>query len=473
LKPNASATHIADLIAEDENRRSGEYQRAWNAYDGEGPTYLEVEDGIDDNIRLDYPALLVDKGVSFLLGKDGGVTLQPRAPDAADPDAADEEAEDKTDGAPDAEQAAEEEEERATAELDAAWPPMRRQIDLHKLATNGGVCGHLWALIYKDGRVSILDPGNCTAIWNEDDHTVIERYIVQWTTVDEDSGLGVVRRWRIEPDNARKPTSWTKWLEEHNEDANEWVELEEVPWPYEFAPIIDGQNLISPNTFYGKADLSPALLDMVEQLESLASDMRRIARLHGHPVPVFTGTDADKLQSLEVSIGSLVAVPDKDAKLGQLAIAELTSLLELFKELKSALFESGHVPKVALGETTNSGPTSGVALKVEYEPLAERTGTKHLTYGYVVSEIARRILALKGFKNWTVTLGWPDSTPSDPKADAEADEAELRMGIVSKRTVAEKRGYDWDVEQQRIAEEKTADAEAAAKAFREGNVEDE
>ncbi len=472
MPPTAPEMHIADLIAEDEGRRIQDYERAWKAYDGEGPTYLEAAaDGSDDNIRLDYPALIVDKGVSFLLGKDGGVTLQPKPPEKAAEDL-DEEVEEGAER-PEESESDEEEAERALAVLDDAWPIQRRGLDLHNLATNGGVCGHVWVRIYKSGRVSILDPANCSADWNEDDVSIVERYKIQWTTADEETGLGVVRRWRIEPSDALQPTSWEIVLEEHDEDANVWRELEVEEWPWSFCPIIEGQNLPSPNTFYGRADLSPAVLDMIEQLESVASDMRRMVRLLGHPVPVVIGQSADQLQMLEVAIGELLAIPDKEAKLGQLAIAELTSSLELFKELKTALFESAHVPKVALGDTGNAGPTAGVALKVEYEPLAERTGTKHLTYGWVVSEIARRILELRRLKGWTVSLGWPDSSPSDPKADAEADESEIRMGIVSKQTISEKRGYDWEQEQRRMAEETEAGAEAAARALREGNVEDE
>jgi hypothetical protein len=468
--PTASEMHIADLIAEDDSRRLQAYERAWKAYDGEGPTYLDTDDGHDDNIRLDYPALIVDKGVSFLLGKDGGVALQPSPPEPADEEV---EGADAAESGESGAEDAEEQEAQAIAELDAAWPPMRRGLDLHDLATNGGVCGHLWVRLYRTGRISVLDPANCSAEWDENDVGILKRYFVQWTTADEETGLGVVRRWRIEPSDPLKPLSWEIVLEEHDEDANVWRQLDVEQWPYDFAPIIDGKNLPSPNTFYGRADLSPAVLDMIEQLESVASDMRRMVRLLGHPVPVVIGQSADQLQALEVAIGELLAIPDKEAKLGQLAIAELTSSLELFKELKTALFESAHVPKVALGDTGNAGPTAGVALKVEYEPLAERTGTKHLTYGWVISEIARRILEVRGMTGWTIALGWPDATPSDPKADAEGDEAEIRMGIVSKRTISEKRGYDWDDEQKRISEESAASAEAAAKAFREGALEDQ
>jgi len=447
--------HIADLVAQDEAQRAKEYQRAWQTYDGEGPKPLEVgPDDADDNIRLDYAGLIVDKGVSFLVGKEGGVSLQLKAEGAEGDDGG------EASGA-------------AAQRLNESWPEHQRQLDFHNLATNGGVCGHVWVRLYEGGRVSVLDPGNCSAEWNEDDVSIIERYLVQWNTVDPDDGLGCVRRWRIEPDEPKAPTSWTIYLEEHDDDAATWHVLDETPWAHDYAPIVETQNLPSPNTFYGQADLKPSILDQIEQLESLASDMRRIARLHGHPIPVVTGEEASRMATIEVAIGELLAIPNKEAKLSQLAIAELTSLLDLYREIKTALFEAARVPKVALGETQNSGPTTGVALKVEYEPLVEKTETKHMTYGYLINEVARRVCDLISLQGITITLSWPDPVPSDSKADAEADESEIRMGVVSKQTISEKRGYDWTVEQERISEERKASADAMAKAFNAGEVEDE
>lgn len=470
--PSAPSLHISDLVEADEARRRDEYQRAWKAYDGEGPKPLEVgDDGIDNNIRIDYPALIVDKGVSFLVGKGGGVTLQAKPPVEL-------EAEESGEGEeePPAESDVEAATDRAQERLDDVWTPEKRAIDLHELATNGGVCGHFWVRLYEDGRVSVLDPGNCSVDWHEDDVSIVKRYRVEWNTVvTDEEGLeeGVLRRWRIEPDNPQKPASWTIWLEEHDDEASGWREIDETAWPYDFAPIVEGQNLVAANTAYGTADLKPAVLDMVEQLESVASDMRAVVRMHGHPIPVVIGEDMSKLSTIDVAIGKLLAIPAKEGKLTQLQVAELTSSLELFRELKTALLEAARIPKIALGETSGSGPTTGVALKVEYAPLVEKTETKRLTYGLAITEIARRIFHLVGVPGWSVTLSWPDPMPADPKADAEADEAEIRMRVVSRQTVAERRGYDWETEQQRMAEDREGSAEALAKAFNDGEVDDD
>lgn len=447
--------HVAEMAETEEAERLERYRRAWAAYDGEAPRPLVVEgDEPDDNVRLDKAAVIVDKGVSFLAGK-GGVTFQLEAPDAE---------EDKVD--PAAKEDAEAAKARLAeveAKLDGVWPAERRILDFQKLATNGGVCGHFWLRLYEEAedrvRVSILDPANCMAVWNEDDVDILERYLVQWTTVDQDEesltyGLGVVRRKRFEPDDARNPTSWTIYDEEHDDETSEWTVIDKTAWSHAYPPVIDGQNLPAPNTYYGRSDLEPAILDLLEQLESVASDMRRMVRLLGHPIPVVIGEQASNLQDIDVAVGALLAIPNKDAELTQLQIAELTSSLELYRELKTEFMEATRIPKVALGETENAGPVAAVALEVEYEPLIEKTETKRLTYGPALVKAGNCILDLLGLAGWTVSLGWPKLLPTDTAAEALADESEQRMGIVSKQTLAEKRGYDWSLESQRLEEEK-------------------
>jgi Phage portal protein, SPP1 Gp6-like len=459
---------MADIADQAEKDRLAAYARAWAAYDGEAPRPLEVDDdGYDDNVRLDYAAVIVDKGVSFGAGK-GGVTFQLEAPaePESEPEPEPEPEDEPAEGEPPVETAAEKaealaEERLAKAQeaLDAAWPEEQRIIDHQKLMINGGVCGHAWLRLYEDGRVSVLDPANCTAEWNPDDIGILDRYLIEWTTLDDEKesltyGLGVLRRKRIEPDDPQKPTSWVIYDEEHDTEQSEWHVIDETPWDHPYAPVLDCQNLPAPNTYYGRSDLEPAILDLLEQMESVASDMRRMVRLMGHPIPVFFGTEPNQVAALDVAIGKVIAIPGDKGSLAQLQIAELTSSLELYQELKTALLEATRIPKVSLGETQNAGPISGVALEVEYEPLIEKTETKRLLYGPLLTATAERILDLAGFGGWTVSLGWPELLPSDPQSEALADEGELRMGIVSKQTIAEKRGYDWSVESQRLEEEK-------------------
>ena len=54
---------MADIADQAERERLEAYARAWAAYDGEAPQPLEPDDKMpDDNVRLDYAAVIVDKG---------------------------------------------------------------------------------------------------------------------------------------------------------------------------------------------------------------------------------------------------------------------------------------------------------------------------------------------------------------------------------------------------------------------------
>jgi hypothetical protein len=415
-------THIADLAAQADQARLRRIERAWKAYDGDAPKPLRTERGEpDDNVRLDYARLIVDKGVSFLAGK-GGVTIQVQDDSAA-----------------------------ALVALDQAWPEERRHLDLHNLAVNGAVTGHAWIRLYETGRVQVLDPANVTAEWDGDDIEQATRLIVSWDTLD-DQGLGVARRHVIEPDNPASPASWSITVQDTDEHGT-WRTLRTHPWPHRYPPLVGCQNLPSPNTYYGAADLEPAVLDLLEQIEAVASDMRRLVRFHGHPTPIVFGEDSSRIQELDVSIGGMLCIPSETARLGQLQVAELGSSSTLYDVLKTALLETTRTPKIALGDTTNAGPVTGVALKVEYEPIIEKTETKRLTYGALLRQTAERVLDLTGHPGMGVSLSWPELTPSDPQGETASNEAELRMGVVSKQTVAEKRGHDWQQESQRIGDE--------------------
>ena len=51
---------------------------------------------------------------------------------------------------------------------------------------------------------------------------------------------------------------------------------------------------------------------------------------------------------------------------------------------------------------------------------------------------------------------WPDTLPENESEEVAGLKFDLESGIVSKKTAARDRGYDWDVEQERIEEEKVA-----------------
>jgi len=67
---------------------------------------------------------------------------------------------------------------------------------------------------------------------------------------------------------------------------------------------------------------------------------------------------------------------------------------------------------------------------------------------------------------------WPDVMPEDENETAMALKTDIDLGLVSKQTASGLRGYVWEDEEERIANEKTASDNIGAaliRAFGQGN----
>jgi len=113
------------------------------------------------------------------------------------------------------------------------------------------------------------------------------------------------------------------------------------------------------------------------------------------------------------------------------------------------LHEISQIPEVATGKTEGIGALSGVAMAILYQPLLEKTEDKRGTYGEMLIELNRRLLALGGFgeENRTV-LHWPELLPSDPLQERQTLMLDQQLGA-SQDTLLTKAGYDPDLERQK------------------------
>lgn len=422
---DAFTEHYAQLVEADEKDRREHFKRAWNYYEGESPKPLRVTpDGFDDNVRINYARLIVDKGVSFLVGK--GPEFQIDANTSV--------------------------KSKLEEEVDLIWKGSGGLIGKQRLAVNGGVSGHTFAKIVPAAgagdlaRIVALDPQNLTMKWRQDDHESIYEYRITWVEWDADRRRMIGRRQRhVENEGG---ASWEVIEERSAEVGDRWTEISRTPWPYPFSQIVHGQNLPAPNQVWGRADLEADVLDLISAIEFATSNVNRILRFHAHPLWY---TDAEGgLETLNRAIGRIVRFP-KGTSINKLEMdSDLSAPLALIAELRQALHEITRIPEIAVGKVENVGALSGVALQILYQPLLELTETKRQTYGDVYTESTRRALIVSGRPDVEVTITWPEMLPSDSDT-LTADQA---LGIVSKRTLAGKRGYDYDVEAARIEEEK-------------------
>jgi hypothetical protein len=430
---------ITDETETEEVDRARQFSEWWDSYEGRHPRYLPVtpqtggRPEIDDNVVYNASGLTVDKGVSFLFGgldQEVNVSLE------------------------------EEEEESPTEEwLDGVFTANSKITLFQNLATNGGVCGHVWLRLYPEGagpekdqpRLVNLDPSFCSAYWAPDDLGVLFGYKIQFSMGD------AARRTLIEPngDDVINPQSWlvTDQIAHGTGDSSRkavWEDMgEPVVWPYPFAPLLEAQNLPKPNEFYGRSDLEGGVVDLNDSMNRALSVIQRILRLHGHPRPWTAGVDPEQIQLLVQGPDRIITLP-AEAQLNQLEMNAqgLVAAIEFLRQLKSAFHEVAKNPQVDPEKLGAIGGLSGVALRILYQPLLEKTGVKRGTYGDFLTELVRRLLILGSFEELSSTIHWPDPIPVNEKEDLEAATLKKALGV-SWETVMESIGEDPELERER------------------------
>ena len=405
--------HLMQMAAAEELARLRRYEAAWNAYYGRLPKPLKVRPGqLDDNVNVNYARSVVDKGVSFLFGQDIRFEL------------------DET-------QQTDEEEW-----LDACWSANGGSVLLQKLALNGGVCGHVFAKLVPRApypRIIIIDPANIAVGWEPDDIEEIVWYRIQYAAVDPHTGEPVTIRQLIE----RQDRHW-RITDQIARGAGSWQTTDTTTWPYEWPPIVDCQNLPMPNEFWGLSDLEEDVLQLNKSINFVLSNMARIIRYHAHPKTWGKGFAANQMQ---IAVDETIVLQSPDAELHNLEmVSDLTSSIALYERLREALHEVTRVPEVATGKLERAGALSGVALQILYQPLIEKTETKRRTYGAMLTELNRRLLALGGFgEDHHTVIHWPEMLPTDTMQEAQTALLHQQLGV-SADTLLQRLGYDPDME---------------------------
>ncbi len=415
---NIVERQLQEIAALDEISRAARFKKVWDAYYGRFAKPLKVKlNQPDDNVLVNFARVVVDKGVSFLFGQDVAFEIS------------------------------ETEETAAEEWLDACWDANRKMTTLQKLALNGAVTGHAFVkIVPQQGaypRLVVLDPSTVTVRWETDDIQQVVSYRIQYPAIDPDTGKPMAVRQLIERDSQ----VWRITDQVSRADSTTWTTTSEAVWPHPWPPIADCQNLPAPNEYWGISDLEDDVLQLNHSINFVLSNLARIIRYHAHPKTWGRGFTANQLN---IAVDETIVLPSADAELRNLEmVSDLSSSIALYERLREALHEVSRVPEVATGKLENVGSLSGVALQILYQPLIEKTETKRRTYGDLLIELNRRLLALGGYgeDNRTV-LHWPELLPGDPKAEAETALLHQQLGV-SQATILEKLGYNPELEAQK------------------------
>lgn len=415
-----------DGLSPAQRKRAEKYALLWRYYRGEHKRPLKRKQGMpDDNVIINHSRRIVDKGVAFLFGHELGMELQ------------------------------EGETTDAERRLRDIWRANGDMAWLHDLALNGAVCGTFYVqIVPREGRLPKLvnlDPGIVFPEWNPQDVDEAWAYQLRYSNGD-----------RVQRDIytlAEDGETWVFWREELRRGEG-WLEIRErQEWPWPWSPILHGKNLPNPNSFYGLSDLEDA--DINDAINFVASNVNRILRLHSHPVVFGYGVGGG---DLDVAPDRGIIAKNPDAFLRYLEMSSnLGSSHEYLRRLTADYYKTAKVPEMD-PDTVSLGAQSGFALKVLFADLMEKTLVKRRLYGRVLVELNRRLLEMEGLGDANVaTLHWQNPLPEDERSDIAALAFDRDSGLVSVETMAAKRGYDWQNEQQRMADQLAA-ASVAEKA---------
>lgn len=413
------AASVAEGAAAEEIARANRIAQRWKAYHGEHERQLKVRPGQnDDNVIVNYCRVIVDKGVSFLFGQEPRFEL------------------DETTTTP------------AEEWLEACWSANRKATFLQRLALSGAIGGQAFVKIVPPPapgsfpRLVILDPATVTPTWETDDIETVTRYRIQYPAVDR-TGKTVVIRQLIEQDGA----VWRITDQVSRADSTQWETTAEATWPHPWPPIVDCQNLTCPHEYWGISDLEDDVLQLNRALNFVLSNLSRIIRYHAHPKTWGRGFSASQLN---IGVDETIVLPSTDAELRNLEmVSDLSSSISVYERLREALHEVARVPEVATGKLDRAGALSGVALRILYQPLLEKTESKRRTYGDLLVEVNRRLLALGGYGEENRTLiHWPELLPVDARAEAETALVQLQLGA-SADTLLQRLGFDPDLEREK------------------------
>jgi len=438
---NYLLTAIQNTVRMTEQDRLEKFRRNWEVYYGKGKKPLTVVAGAaDDNLRMNFARMFVDKGVAFLFGKEVGFELEEGA------------------------QTPQED------YLEAVWQANRKMSLLQKLATSGAVCGTAFVKIHwKPGmepRLIICDPETVSVTLAEDDIDQVVAYTIRYPSIDPVTKKPVTIRQVIEQDGA----GWMITDQRENVNGGSIQTLGEQRWPYTFAPIVHCQNMIAPHEFWGMSDIEDDLLEVIDKENFTVSNILKILRYHAHPKTWARGVGK---ADVRVNPDELILLPGETATLQNLEMqSDLVSSIQMHKELKQFVHELARVPEVATGKVESVGQLSGIALEILYQPLLEKTEAKRVTYGEMIVELNRRLLVLGGYGDQLYTqLHWQQLLPKDVQVQANAALSLKQLGV-SGDTLIQEFGYDPDVEREKRAKESELGS-ALLEAFDQGGVETE
>lgn len=410
--------------------------RSWSYYDGVHDLPLKAQkDGYNDNVIVNHVEALSDRLTAFLVG--AGVTF----------DAGGDGQEDSQDEA-----------------IVDIWQANRGAILQEALALSGVIDGHNAVRInpVTDAPAQLLrlKMSQFSAFWDAFNMQDVLWYRLQHTSGSQGKRIDYVKG-QIEDDKVNHDApGWLEIVYKLDKagggpvgSAPKWKRDDILIWPFEFAPVVDWQNLPNVNGYYGKSDITGAI-HLNDALNFILSNMQRIIKHHASPKTIGLGFSAGEIVGTEVGGFFTVNRPSGEANIFNLEMqSDLQSSMRLAEIITSGLWQSGGMVDPATMKD-NVGQLTNFGLRVLFADAIKRTEKKQLLYGEAFELINKNALMVAGqAAPDKIETIWPDVLPEDTQEITDALLQELERKVISMQTYRAIRGYDDEQEDDRIAEE--------------------
>ena len=451
-----SAATLGNALAAADQARLRRYSEYLEFYNGR--QWAKPRQG-RSNLVLNYARAIVDKGVSYLLGRGINFAVPPAGPSP-------------------------EEQARAAAAEELLYR-VYEENDLEAVdvqgALNGAILGDtVFKLFWGPGaggqgtegiRVVNIDPFTFFPRWAGDDPSALLSVYLVYRLPAEEAAL----RWddagtRGRGDTEKGPISprpaFSASPRPVVEVTEEWTPTEfaltvgdreavRTANPYGFIPFVHIPNARPANEFWGVSDLKD-VVPLNRELNERMSDMSDVIRFHSDPPVIFKGVSEHS--NLAVGPGTVWDIPEgAEVELLEWR-GQAPTVGEHVERVMRALHDVAETPKTAFGDSGRL--LSGVALETELQPLIQKTLRKRAWWNAGLRRRNRYLLriaelkGLGGFAPYRSRVIWPPLLPTDSEAEVRNNVALVSAGLRSRRTAMDRLGEENpEAEMQRIAEE--------------------
>lgn len=296
--------------------------------------------------------------------------------------------------------------------------------------------------------IYMIDPVWVTMESLPENYEIVTKYTIQYKFTDT-NGKERTRKKVIERNTDNE--FWTITESVGDGYASRMEIVSSIEWPFEFAPIIHWQNLPSIIGAYGDPDICSDLIRLQDRVNFVSSNISKVIRLYAHPQRWSRNYMKEKV---EVGPDQMPNFNSADGGIWQLdPLADLASSMTYYRSLRQSMFDRARVVDIdsmqdKLGSLTNFG------LRVLYQDNLNLIATKRELFGDALEQLIIRLQRINGMQPVPAVIVWPDFLPVNKVEETTAAKTDLEMGIVSKETISGVRGYDWEKEQERMANEK-------------------